>query len=171
MEERKELKPPNLPFTPEEPEVDPTWRYHWILNQSKNLVPPDFPNFSEIMQAWGLHLFGTGMAIAEMTAIGLGLDPKAISRTIENGSLYLSPPAVDLAKTKPGEVITGFHRDFSLFTVHGKCRYSGLYAWLLTREKFLVRMPDRHLLVQGGKQLEWITGGYIKAGFHEVIHN
>jgi len=32
-------------------------------------------------------------------------------------------------------------------------------------------MPDEHLLVQGGKQLEWITGGHIKAGFHEVVHN
>jgi len=31
-------------------------------------------------------------------------------------------------------------------------------------------VPDGHFFVQGGKQLEWITGGYLKAGFHEVIH-
>ena len=105
------------------------------------------------MEGWGLQLFWTGMAVAEMMALGLGLNLKDISKTIENGSLYLSPPAVNLTKTKPGDVITGFHRDFSLLTVHGKCRYSGLYAWLLTREKFKVQMPKNHLLVQGGKQL------------------
>jgi isopenicillin N synthase-like dioxygenase len=123
------------------------------------------------MNNWGHQLFRTGLTIAEMTAIGLGLEEKALSRTIENGSLYLSPPGVDLAKTKPGDVITAFHRDFTLFTVHGKSRYSGLDAWLLTGEKFLVQMPQDHLLVQGGRQLEWLTGGYLKAGFHEVIHN
>ena len=32
-------------------------------------------------------------------------------------------------------------------------------------------VPEGHMLVQGGKQLEWLTGGYIKAGFHEVIHD
>jgi len=32
-------------------------------------------------------------------------------------------------------------------------------------------MPEGHLLVQCGKQLEWLTGGLIKAGYHEVIHN
>jgi hypothetical protein len=26
------------------------------------------------------------------------------------------------------------------------------------------------LLLQAGKQLEWFTGGHIKAGFHEVVH-
>jgi hypothetical protein len=27
------------------------------------------------------------------------------------------------------------------------------------------------LLVHGGKQLEWVTGGYYKGSFHEVMHN
>ena len=53
----------------------------------------------------------------------------------------MSPPAVDLAGTKLGDVITGFHEDFSLVTVHGRSRYSGLYAWLLTNEKFKVKLP------------------------------
>lgn len=35
----------------------------------------------------------------------------------------------------------------------------------------MVDIPAGHLLVQAGKQLEWLTGGHIKAGFHEVIHN
>jgi isopenicillin N synthase-like dioxygenase len=31
--------------------------------------------------------------------------------------------------------------------------------------------PGNYLLVQAGKQLEHITGGLIKAGFHEVVVN
>lgn len=31
--------------------------------------------------------------------------------------------------------------------------------------------PGNHLLVQAGKQLEHVTGGLIKAGFHEVTVN
>jgi len=30
-------------------------------------------------------------------------------------------------------------------------------------------MPDGCLLLQAGKQLEYLTGGHIKAGFHEVV--
>lgn len=32
-----------------------------------------------------------------------------------------------------------------------------------------MRVPDGHLLLQAGKQLEWLTGGHITAGFHEVV--
>lgn len=34
----------------------------------------------------------------------------------------------------------------------------------------MVQLPEKHVLVQSGRQLEWMTGGYLKAGFHEVIH-
>ena len=88
-----------------------------------------------------------------MIAIGLKLPQDALSKTIINGLPYLSPPAVDLKTIKPGEIITGFHRDFDLLTVHGKSRYSGLYAWLLSGERFSVQVPDGHMLVQSGKQL------------------
>ncbi len=62
--ERSYFKEPNLPFTPDKPQFDPTWRYHWLLNQSNNLVPSDFPNFSKVMQRWGTHLFRAGHIIA-----------------------------------------------------------------------------------------------------------
>ncbi len=32
-----------------------------------------------------------------------------------------------------------------------------------------MRVPDGCLLVQAGKQIEYLTGGYIEAGFHEVV--
>ncbi len=32
-----------------------------------------------------------------------------------------------------------------------------------------MKVPDGCLLIQAGKQLEWVTGGMITAGFHEVV--
>lgn len=40
-----------------------------------------------------------------------------------------------------GDVLAAFHRDFDLLTIHGKSRYPGLFAWLNTGEKFMVRVP------------------------------
>lgn len=82
----------------------------------------------------------------------------------------LSPTATDLKKIKPGSVLAGFHYDFDLLTIHGKARYPGLFAWLNNGVKFSVEVPESHLLLQAGKQLEWYTGGHIKAGFHEVVY-
>lgn len=93
------------------------------------------------------------LAVAEMAAIGLGVEKNFLSNTIVNGAFMLSPTAVDLNSTKVGDVLAAFHRDFDLLTIHGKARYSGLFAWLNTGEKFVVRVPEGHLLLQAGKQL------------------
>ena len=39
-----------------------------------------------------------------------------------------------------------------------------------TGERFTVQVPEGHLLLQAGKQFEWVTGGYINCGYHEVIY-
>jgi len=57
----------------------------------------------------------------------------------------------------------------NFLTIHGKSRFPGLYIWLRDGTKVLVRVPDGCLLLQAGKQLEWLTGGDITAGFHEVV--
>lgn len=88
-----------------------------------------------------------------MTAHALGLEKDALSKTFINGANYLSPPAMDLSKSRLGDVITGFHRDFGIITVHAPTRFEGLYAWLLTGEKVAVKIPEKHLLIQAGKQL------------------
>ena len=37
-------------------------------------------------------------------------------------------------------------------------------------DSFLVdTVPDGYLLVQAGQQLEYLTGGHVKAGYHEVL--
>lgn len=67
-------------------------------------------------------------------------------------------------------VFAGLHYDFNFLTIHGKSRYPGLFAWLRNGEKFSVSVPEGHLLLQSGKQFEWMTGGYINCGYHEVIY-
>ena len=55
-----------------------------------------------------------------------------------------------------------------LQTIHGKSRFPGLYIWLADGRRVPVRIPTGCLLLQAGKQLEWLTAGCVKAGMHEV---
>ena len=50
----------------------------------------------------------------------------------------MAPTAVDLERVKQGDVLVAFHRDFGMFTIHGKARFPGLFSWLNTGEKFMV---------------------------------
>ena len=71
-------------------------------------------------------------------------------------------------------VMTGFHTDLNFLTIHGRSRYPGLNIWARnTGKRIAVRFPPtgRYLLVQAGKQLEHLSGGLIKAGYHEVVVN
>jgi isopenicillin N synthase-like dioxygenase len=70
-------------------------------------------------------------------------------------------------------ILAGFHTDLNFLTIHGRSRYPGLHIWARnTGNRIAVKIPPgNYLLVQAGKQLEHITGGLIKAGFHEVIVN
>jgi isopenicillin N synthase-like dioxygenase len=157
-------------MTPVLPSRDPKWRFHWKVNFDRNVIPSDFPDWESTMESWGINMKNGCLTVSEMVARGLGLEEKFLYNTIVNGSFHLAPTAVDLDRTKIGDVLAAFHRDFDLLTIHGRARFPGLFAWLNTGEKFMVNVPEGHLLVQAGKQIEWMTGGEIKAGFHEVIH-
>ena len=75
----------------------------------------------------------------------------------------------DLGKhSQLGTVFAGFHYDLNLLTIHGRSRYPGLYAWLREGRRIPVRIPEGCLLIQAGAQMEWLTGGAVKAGYHEV---
>jgi isopenicillin N synthase-like dioxygenase len=70
--------------------------------------------------------------------------------------------------------LAGFHTDLNFLTIHGRSRYPGLHIWARnTGKRIPVKFPPtgRYLLVQAGKQLEHLTGGLVKAGFHEVVVN
>jgi len=55
-------------------------------------------------------------------------------------------------------------------TIHGKSNYGGLYLWERNGRKRKVKIPDGCLLLQAGIQLEYLTGGELLAGFHEVVY-
>ena len=57
----------------------------------------------------------------------------------------------------------------SFLAIHGKSRYPGLNAWTRDGFKIQVKVPKGCLLIQAGQQAEYVTGGYILAGFHEVV--
>lgn len=87
----------------------------------------------------------------------------------------LAPTASDLVKYgKEDNILAGFHTDLNFLTIHGRSRYPGLNIWARnTGKRIAVKFPaqGRYLLVQAGKQLEHLSGGLIKAGFHEVVVN
>jgi isopenicillin N synthase-like dioxygenase len=87
----------------------------------------------------------------------------------------LAPTASDLTKYGAKDtILAGFHTDLNFLTIHGRSRYPGLHIWARnTGRRIAVRIPPggNHLLVQAGKQLEHMTGGLVKAGYHEVVVN
>ena len=87
----------------------------------------------------------------------------------------LAPTASDLVKYgEVNTILAGFHTDLNFLTIHGRSRYPGLHIWARnTGKRIAVKFPStgRYLLVQAGKQLEHLTGGLVKAGYHEVVVN
>ena len=108
--------------------------------------------------------------LAQMLAVGFGFPMDTFKAMLQYGPHLLAPTGSDLNKNgQIGTVLAGFHTDLNFLTIHGKSRFPGLYVWTPQGKKLLVRVRDGCLLVQAGKQFEWLTGGTVKAGFHEVV--
>ncbi|KAL1740960.1 hypothetical protein HDZ31DRAFT_46438 [Schizophyllum fasciatum] len=168
---------------------DPKCRFFWRMGEqppyetqfpalnTPNVVPEAEPLKSKwppTMDKWGTCMKEAVEGIAEMTAVGLGLAPDTFRSAGKYGPHLLAPTASDLVKYgKKDSILAGFHTDLNFLTIHGRSRYPGLNIWARnTGKRIPVRMPPgNYLLVQAGKQLEHITGGLIKAGYHEVVVN
>lgn len=161
--------------------ADPKWRFFWRIGERPTssafpelnappVVPAHFPNWNEVMDRWGNLMLATVTSVAEMISIGCGLPKNTITDLMHQGPHLLAPTGSDLSRfNKIDTVFAGFHYDFNLLTIHGKSRFPGLFIWLRDGSRLQVRVPDGCLLLQAGKQLEWLTGGTITAGFHEVV--
>ena len=104
-----------------------------------------------------------------MLALGFGLDQDAFTQRMRLGPHLLAPTGADLNKHgQLDTVFAGYHYDLNFLTIHGKSRYPGLNCWLKHGKRISVKIPDGCLLIQAGKQMEWLTGGKVQAGFHEV---
>jgi isopenicillin N synthase-like dioxygenase len=173
------MKPANKPFEFDKP--DPKWRFFWRLGEppvdtkfkqlnADPVVPEGFSNWKDEMNHWGGKMQNSVSVVAEMLAIGLGLKSDTFTKLAENGPHLLAPTGTDLKEYgNLHTVLAGFHTDLNFLTIHGKSRFSGLHIWTPNGDKMLVKIPNGCLLVQAGKQLEHLTGGYITAGYHEVV--
>jgi isopenicillin N synthase-like dioxygenase len=108
--------------------------------------------------------------VSEMIALGLDMHKETFTSQMKGGVQLLAPTGSDLTKyNTKNDILAGFHYDLNFLTIHGKSNYPGLYVWLRDGQKVAVKVPDGCLLLQSSKMLEWVTGGYFYAGFHEVI--
>lgn len=124
------------------------------------------------MDSWGNKLLATATTIAEMAAVGFGLEKDAFTKRMKYGPHLLAPTGSDLNKHYAlNTVLAGFHRDLNFITFHGKSRFPGLDIWLKEGKKVNVVVPDGCILAQAGMELEILTGGRVKAGWHQVVVN
>jgi isopenicillin N synthase-like dioxygenase len=169
----------NLPVTPKD--YDHKWRFFWRAGErpketkfkelnATQVIPEGFPEWEGVMNGWAKSMLTSVTTVAEMLAVGFGWKKDTLSSLMHNGPHLLAPTGSDLGRyTELKTVMAGFHYDLNLITIHGKSRYPGLYVWLRDGTKILVKVPPGCLLLQAGKQLEYLTGGYIHCGFHEVV--
>lgn len=167
---------PHMPTGP-----DPKWRYMWRVGprpsktnfqelNSEPVVPEGFPEWVELMNGWGHKMISAVEIVAEMAAIGFGLPRTSFTSMMANGPHLLAPTGSNLSKyNELGYVFAGYHYDLNFLTIHGRSRFPGLFIWLKDGHKVPVKVPEGCLLLQAGKQLEWLTGGECAAGMHEVV--
>ncbi|KAH9049409.1 Clavaminate synthase-like protein [Lactarius hengduanensis] len=184
------LEPDQRPLDITAHQPDPKCRFFWRMGamppyetqfpalNASNIVPQAESlkdRWAPTMEKWGSAMKSAVEGLAQMTAIGLGLPQETFTDAGKYGPHLLAPTASDLVKYKEKDtILAGFHTDLNFLTIHGRSRYPGLHIWARNSGKrILVRFPPtgRYLLVQAGKQLEHLSGGLIKAGYHEVVVN
>jgi len=99
------------------------------------------------MDKWGNKLFDAVHVVAEMAAIGMGLEKTSFTKRMEGGAHLLAPTGSDLIKNDVGTIFAGFHYDIAFLTIHGKSRYPGLYVWTRNNQKMQVKVPEGCLLL------------------------
>ncbi|KAI0318996.1 Clavaminate synthase-like protein [Amylostereum chailletii] len=184
------LAPEERPLDINGHDPDPKCRFFWSMGtrppyetrypslNAPNVVP-QAPHLNErwspIMEKWGSSMKNAVEGLAQMAALGMELSRETFTDAGQYGPHLLAPTASDLVKyNKKDTILAGFHTDLNFLTIHGRSRYPGLHIWARnTGKRIPVKFPPtgRYLLVQAGKQLEHLTGGLVKAGFHEVVVN
>ncbi|TWU74227.1 hypothetical protein ED733_003619 [Metarhizium rileyi] len=183
------LHPSQRPLDISSHQPDPKCRFFWSMAEpppyetafpglnAANVVPAAEgiqQRWEPTMNKWGICMKNAVSKLSEMTAIGLGLPARYFSDAGTYGPHLLAPTASDLSRYgEKDTILAGFHTDLNFLTIHGRSRYPGLNIWARnTGDRLAVKIPPgNYLLVQAGKQLEYATGGLVKAGYHEVVVN
>ncbi|EJD04197.1 Clavaminate synthase-like protein [Fomitiporia mediterranea MF3/22] len=184
------LDPAERPLDITGHQPDPKCRFFWKMGDvppyetkypslnAPNVVPENEEIKSRwvpTLEKWGNCMKNAVMGVAEMAALGLALPRETFIEASRYGPHLLAPTASDLKKYgQKDTILAGFHTDLNFLTIHGRSRYPGLNIWARnTGKRIPVKFPPtgRYLLVQAGKQLEHLSGGLVKAGYHEVVVN
>jgi isopenicillin N synthase-like dioxygenase len=160
------------------PVFDAKWRFFWNIGERpadrkpehEKVVPEEFPTWEETMDRWGGMMLEGCLTVAKMAAVGMDLPEDTFSERMNLGNHLLAPTGSDLRKYDVGTVFAGVHYDLNFLTIHGKSPFPGLYIWTREGKKTAVKVPDGCLILQAGIQFERITGGFVMAGYHEVIY-
>lgn len=150
---------------------DLKWRYFWRVGprpastqyaelNADPVIPPAFAHeWQATMDGWGSKMLAAVEAVARMAALGFGLPSDAFTSRMRQGPHLLAPTGGDLGQhCQLGKVFAGYHYDLNFLTIHGKSRFPGLFVWLRDGTRLPVRIPAGCLLLQAGKQFEWLTG-------------
>jgi len=178
----KQYSDENRPMTICPPEADTKCRFFWRIGDRPSttnyqqlnadpVIPAAFADrWETIMNDWGNKMLSTVRTVSEMAALGMNLSKDTFTSLMNYGPHLLAPTGSDLkTHNKLGTTFAAYHYDLNFITIHGRSRYPGLFIWTRDGRKMMVKVPPKCLLLQAGKQFEWLTGGEVLAGFHEVV--
>lgn len=152
--------PDDKPLSPCPPEFDLKWRFFWRtgpqpattefpLMNADPVIPPEFPQWREVMDMWGGKMTDALFTLAEMAAVGFKMAPDTFTSRLMYGPHLLAPTGSDFKKyNQLNSVLAGYHYDLNFLTIHGKSRFPGLSVWSRDGRKLSVSIPDGCLLVQ-----------------------
>ena len=149
------LSEENSAMSPLVPVLDAKWRFMWKVGERPadandnfpQVIPEDFPDWTDKMDTWGNKLLNAVETVAEMAAIGMGIERDTFTSKMDGGAHLLAPTGSDLAKNEVGTVFAGFHYDIAFLTIHGKSRFPGLYIWTRNKQRMQVKVPEGCLLL------------------------
>ncbi|XP_058784811.1 uncharacterized protein LOC131659671 [Vicia villosa] len=170
------LPTPGLPALPSE--------FHWsigmrptvtqfpILNQKWQNVPHSFSpsNWKDKFDGCGDKLLDTLRLVAELLAFGYRLPRDTFSSFIHMGPHFLVASGLDLRDLgDEGTLLSPCQCDSTFLSIQAGNMFPGLNMWAKSGRKVEVAIPDGCLLVQTGKQIEWMTAGSCKASRYERV--
>ncbi|KAJ3814985.1 hypothetical protein F5876DRAFT_86105 [Lentinula aff. lateritia] len=140
----------------------PPYEMEFPLSSILNIILDAFANvWQTMLETWGNTLKTN---VAELATLGFGLPHLVFTNMAKYGPHLLGPTSNNLAK---------HGKENTCRTIHGHACYPGLHIWACnTGKRMSVKIPPgKFMLVQAGKQFEYLTGRYIRPGCHKVVIN